>query len=236
MSRRFHSVVHSLLRMRLLHAASLSNRELILECYHPTAKLSTPYLVCDASGNAWEELNAASDLNALTTHYTHFKPTLKEEDMRPRRRHPRRAGQIPHLHQEDEVATVDVTLDSCELFTQLCAVTNVVTLGPRKGLFTGHVNVGDGVVRVWRDWLAGRAGKEPGQGEESILWADSRKDVGVRFRVLEKDSSALQQPLLIGRDEDPVVSYSLVYEGQLKKKTKTKEKNPFVLLFRGRIH
>ncbi|KAJ2896918.1 F-box domain-containing protein [Zalerion maritima] len=213
-SRRFHSAVHSLLRLRLLRAAALSHRELILECYHPTAKLSTPYLACTPTGNAWEELKEAKDLNALATHYTRFRPTLKDGDRRLRRGHPHRSSNFEQLAdaKEEKPAVVDITLDSCELFTQLCTVTNVVTLGPRKGFFAGHINVGDGLLRVWREWLAARTGKGPSMGDEDILWADGRRDVGVRFRVLQKHESTMQQPVLLGRDEDPVVSYTLVYE------------------------
>ena len=213
--RRFHSAVYAMLRLRLLRTAALSNREIILECYHPMAKLTTPYLQCPPAGSPLHELAMASDLSALAAHYTRFRPTLKEEDRRPRMRRPRAIQTSGPLDVTEEAPTVDVTLDSCELFTQLCTVTHVVTLGPRKGLFSRHVNVGDGVVRVWRDWLASRAGKEPGKGEDEILWADGHRDIGVRFRVLENYESALQQqPLLLGRDEDPVVSYTLVYEGE----------------------
>lgn len=209
------------MRLRLLHVTALSNRELILECYHPSAKLSTPYLECPATGNAQDELAGATNIIELGAHYSRFLPTVKEEDKRPRRRYRRtsRTVNAPAINNstEEESATVDVTLDSCELFTQLCTITNVVTLGPRRGIFTGHVNVGDGVVRVWRDWLAARAGKECTHvEEEDVLWADARRDVGIRFRVVEKqdNNNHFMEPIFLARDEDPVVSYTLVFEGK----------------------
>lgn len=118
----------------------------------------------------------------------------------------------------DDKPTQDVHLDEGELFTQLCTVTNVVKEGPRHGLFISHVNVSDGVVRVWRDWLARHASKNPSDGsgsprnEEDILWADPGKNVGLRFRVVP--GPAERMPLLTGPGDDAPVSYVLEYEGE----------------------
>jgi hypothetical protein len=119
-----------------------------------------------------------------------------------------------------EVPAYDVNLEAGELFTQLCAVTNLLKVGPIKGLFLSIVNVADGVIRVWREWLreqAERSGTEqPREGQKSleesgILWTDSSKDVGVRFRVLPKEDS--RAPLLIGPNDEPPISYTLEYQG-----------------------
>jgi hypothetical protein len=40
-----------------------------------------------------------------------------------------------------------------ESFAQLCTITNLVRMGPKPGLFRSHINMSDGVIRVWRDWL-----------------------------------------------------------------------------------
>jgi hypothetical protein len=50
-----------------------------------------------------------------------------------------------------------VHLDSHELFSQFCTIANLVTVGPRRGLFLSVVNVEDKVMRVWRAWLDERA-------------------------------------------------------------------------------
>ena len=50
-----------------------------------------------------------------------------------------------------------VHLDSHELFSQFCTIANLVTVGPRRGLFLSVVNVEDKVIRVWRAWLDERA-------------------------------------------------------------------------------
>lgn len=54
----------------------------------------------------------------------------------------------------DDTAHQEVYLDEGERFSQLCTVTNVVTQGSRPGLFTRHINISEGVIRVFRDWLA----------------------------------------------------------------------------------
>ena len=112
-------------------------------------------------------------------------------------------------------------LDADELFTQLCAVTNLVKVGPRRGLFLSVDTVNDSVVRVWRDWLLEQAQRsatkqqQAGQtslDDPSILWVDTSKNVGVRFRVIPREEG--QTPLLLNRNEDPPVSYTLEYQGQ----------------------
>lgn len=78
--------------------------------------------------------------------------------------------------------------------------------------FLGHVNVSDGVIRVWRDWLAtaasAAADSEP---EEEVLWADAAQDVGLRFRVreIEPAAAATAGPVLVAADEEVPVSYRL---------------------------
>ncbi len=45
-------------------------------------------------------------------------------------------------------------LDAGELFTQLCATTTIVKVGPKNGVFYSSVPVSDGIIRIWRNWLA----------------------------------------------------------------------------------
>ncbi|RYC59397.1 hypothetical protein CHU98_g6801 [Xylaria longipes] len=156
------------------------------------------------------------DLNQL---YSRFKPFLGDENRRPRARWPT-TRVIEGIEEPlTEVPSYDVNLEAGDLFTQLCAVTNLVKVGPRRGLFLSIDNVTDGVIRVWRDWLreqAERSATEQQQvgqrcpDDSSILWIDPYKNVGVRFRVLSREES--QTPLLISRDEDPPVSYTLEYQ------------------------
>ncbi|KAL8408458.1 hypothetical protein RB594_007050 [Gaeumannomyces avenae] len=256
-SRRFHAIVLRLLSNRLASVVSASN-ELILECYHPSAKLSTPYLHCkflgtgplDGSrsiscpaveaGLAEEEVpegGSEHGLCQLRQLYSHFRPLPLEEGGRVGRRRRARAA-LQQLQQQDvasgntaaptnsetveeetpEPPSLDVNLDEAELFTQLCTVTNLVKLGPRHGIFSSHINISDGLIRVWRDWLGSAAagGSEwmpgvDGGARAGILWADPHKHVGVRFRVSET-TDHWRAPLLVGVNDDPPVSYRLVYD------------------------
>lgn len=269
-SRPFHHVAVRLLQLRMARAAALPQHQLILECYHPSAKISTPYLHCDYLGT--DGLDGAGNgrgdrylsLEELAGLYSRFRPVPQEENRRPRQRYPRRSaggaspgvgagspmelggrrelgrsdpsasGEGAGLQFDPGPASHEINLDETELFSQLCTVTNVVKCGPKRGLFLSHVNVGDGVIRVWRDWLAARAAaiafsgtglrgdpgesvrERPGpsscQDDKDILWVDADKVVGVRFHVVENTN--LQRPILVRPDENLPVSYTLEYEGK----------------------
>ena len=108
----------------------------------------------------------------------------------------------------------NINLDTDERFSQLCVVTNLIKLGPRRGVFRSFVNVSEGLVRVMRDWLGKRAhalGAE--DGETRTLWLDAQENVGIRVRVTER-SWRRAAPVLLHRDEDPAVSYLVEYEGE----------------------
>ncbi|KAJ8119301.1 hypothetical protein ONZ43_g3720 [Nemania bipapillata] len=156
------------------------------------------------------------DLNEL---YSRFKPFLGDENRRPRARWPTTNVIEGTEEPLTQVPSYDVNLEAGDLFTQLCAVTNLVKIGPRRGLFLSIDNVSDGVIRVWREWLREQAERSAteqqrdGQtrpDDSSILWIGSSKDVGVRFRVTAKEEG--QVPLLLGQNEDPPVSYTLEYQ------------------------
>ncbi|KAI0469594.1 F-box domain-containing protein, variant [Xylaria cf. heliscus] len=219
-SRRLRGLVGRLHYYRLVEATVLQGRELLLECYHPSDRLSTPSLFCkylgtDGLSEAGEDA-CMEDLNQL---YSRFKLFLGDEYRRPRARWPT-ARVIEGIEEPlIEVPSYDVNLEEGELFTQLCAVTNLVKVGPRRGLFLSIDEVHNGVIRVWRDWLreqAERSATEQQQvgqtcpDDSSVLWIDSSKNVGVKFRVLPKAES--QTPLLLSRDDDPPVSYTLEYQ------------------------
>lgn len=130
-------------------------------------------------------------------------------------------GQDPPTEQQeiDEPAIEDVYLEEGELFSQLCSATNVVKAGPKRGLFVSHVNISDGVIRVWREWLANRASETTtaGKGDFSssdkrILWVDTAKSVGLRFQV--SMGPCERMPLMSELDSELPISYSLVYEGE----------------------
>lgn len=229
-NRRLHFAVARLLHRRLLQVVSLPDYDLILECYHPSAKISTPYRSCRhletvvRDGPVFsEESPTLPDLGRL---YSTFRPVIADED-RPRRRH-RPQQPLPGLlvmpdsptDEDNERVTEGVYLDDGEIFTQLSAAVNLVKEGPMRGLFISHVNICDGVIRPFRQWLAKMSGQmvmseEDGDlpDQDSILWVDRSRDVGLRFRVIP--GPAERMPLLYGPEEYPPVSYTLVYEGRL---------------------
>jgi hypothetical protein len=208
----------------------------ILECYHPSAKLSTPYFFCDylyaePFSLTSPSTEASSKLRQLRNLYTHYKPTPPEGDRKVWR--PRPAGGwswVPISHvlgtggeEGEEYVSQDIYLESHELFSQLMSVVNVVKTGPKKDLFLSCVTVGEGLVRVWRDWLAERAEDLRGEGGKGLdgaeegkglLWSSVDRHVGLRLRVLEREDMARdRRPVLVSRDEDPNVGYTLQYEG-----------------------
>ena len=236
--------------------------KLILECYHPASKNSEPYLFCDylstpgLSSNREDEGTAYGDnsnvgyLGKLGGLYSRFRPTRSEAGQRAFHLHP--AGNVPghsgtstrfpdQQHSVNDgpksLVSHSVNLDSYELWSQLCVVTNLVQLGPRKGVFYGFVNIADSVVRIWRDWLAQRAtidarGAENAHAfrndaeqpieqtklsagtdaEARTLWIDNRKNVGIQMRIKQRGWTR-DTPVILHRDEDPAVSYTMEYEG-----------------------
>ncbi len=239
-NRRFLSAAVRLLHFRLTQASALPDHRLILECYHPIAKISTPYLYCDylyteqlGSGDVAEASSqtALPGLVGLQGMYSHFRPVVQEENRRARFRYPTQTqaqseagGQSSEsqAHPEVELASHDIVLDEGELFSQLCTVTNLVKVGPKRGLFYSHVNISDSVVRIWRDWLAtqatrvlrdrSRASTSSEPRDDIILWTNHQtRNVGLRFRVIEREAFP-GAPLLVGANEDAPVSYRLQYE------------------------
>ncbi|KAI0888756.1 uncharacterized protein GGS22DRAFT_184335 [Annulohypoxylon maeteangense] len=215
--RRFHGLVGRVHYSRLIEASRLQDHEMILECYHPSEKLSTPELFCEYLGtNGLTEAGDEANLGELNKLYTRFRPFLGDE--KPQPRSPWQTKAIEEIS-TPRLPTHQIFLDSSELFSQMCTVTNLVKVGPRNGLFTSLANVTDSVVRVWRDWLK-RAAENTAAGTQqqansdiddpSILWTDSSKTVGLRFKVVEDES--VPAPVLFGRDEDPSVSYTLEYQ------------------------
>lgn len=205
-----------IIHTRLTDAAWLPEHELILECYHPCDKISTPYLHCDYLGTDGlagysEDSDAQPAFDQLHGLYSRFRPVVQEENRRGRARYP--VAGSARAPDDDLTASVTVQLDEGEMFSQLCAQTNLVKTGPRRGLFLSHVNLNDGVVRVFRRWLAARAAGDD-DSEDPVLWTDRRKTVGLKFRVTEKvvDDGARPAIWSQAEEEDLPVSYTLVYE------------------------
>ncbi|PTB66915.1 hypothetical protein BBK36DRAFT_1118021 [Trichoderma citrinoviride] len=211
-------------------------------------EISTPYLACRYLGTAVCDGHAIDEQNPSFEHlrklYSCFRPVVMEENRRARFRYgwssQTLAGTSSQLqiaaeddNVMDEAAHQEVYLDEGERFSQLCTVTNIVTQGARPGLFTRHINISEGVIRVFRDWLASmlerpsslRSGASSSSApvavtgatlassgvfsldDSRVLWVDSTQNVGLRFRVLPG-------PDVRGTifEDEPPVFYNLIYE------------------------
>lgn len=221
LSRHLHHHVVATLHARLTAAASLDGHHLILECYHPAARLTAPALHCSSLGTPglsdFSNPYSVSDtevgrLSALGTLYSHFRP--KYGSIPAPRRHP--AGDIPgsRTHPSSKVDTESrkVTLEAGELFGQLCTATNLVMTDRKRDVMVSIVELSDGLVRVFREWLAEKAtitdmGLDGSDGE--VLWVNnSEKHVGVRFRVRRVNQGHID-PVLYASDDEVAVSYEL---------------------------
>ncbi|RFU74958.1 f-box domain-containing [Trichoderma arundinaceum] len=247
-SHRFCSLITRILHRRLIASASLPANQVILECYHPSAKISTPCLSCRYLGTAACDGPPVNEQNPpnfvdLRRLYSSFRPVIMEENRSRRFRYgwsvQTLAGstqlQIAAEDVIDDTAHQEVHLDEGERFSQLCTATSVVTQGSRPGVFTRHVNISDGVIRVFRDWLGNmlpnRKSSQFGASSSSsasshaapdasiadsgvfssddsrVLWVDRTKDVGLRFRV----TPGPEARGTIFEDEPPMF-YNLIYE------------------------
>jgi len=231
-SHRFHNVIIHIIAARLLKAASLGEHVLVLDISHPTT--NAPYLFCQylSSGpinteDAQSNNDSVGKLGELTNIYSRFRPLIPEKNRTKRRLHPASDLFIGQLSDSNENETgyvcQDIHLESHELFSQLCTYTNLVKVSNDRGLLQTSVGISDGVIRVWRKWLAGRcvtsvkhscdmmpsSSKETDdeEDENGILWADNKKHVGLRTSVVAKDN------LLDDSEEDTSVSYTLQYQG-----------------------
>ncbi|CZT12510.1 uncharacterized protein RCO7_07676 [Rhynchosporium graminicola] len=226
-SHQFYSLILRILHHRLLETAQLKDHTLILECFHPSTKLSTPYLFCSYIGtNALstspsapdisedhETLGSLAELKTLYSYFLPLKPTTDRSILRP---HP--AGGSFSLPNglvdspDSDFVCQNIHLESHELFSQLQTITSLVKVGPKRGLFLSSVNIGDSILRIWREWLGVRAVADKGEGGAGeVLWADNNQIVGLRLRVMERDREG-ETPVLVREGEDLPVSYTLQFE------------------------
>lgn len=183
--RRFHDLTARIIHARLLRAASLTDRKLILECYHPSAQYTEPYLYCDYLGTPGLSdkiqdqppiFDFTGDQKAkegtLERLYSHFQPTRKDPEPKIYRSHPAgdvpgsRASEVANRVREpfgESTVSQNVSLEAHELFTQLRFLVAVVQTGPRRGFFLSVENLIDKTQRIFRNWLAERAEAIGGQ-------------------------------------------------------------------------
>ena len=246
---RFQNLIIRIIHGRLLCAASLTDRKVILECYHPSAKYTEPYLYCDYLGTPGlsDEVEDQDSIYDIADHqaakeeilprlYSHFRPTRKDPDLKTYGSHP--AGDVPGSRTskvanrvrepfDKNTVTQKVSLEAHELFTQLCFLVAVAQTRSHQHFFLSVENILDKTQRIFRDWLAERAEaleehrnnasstitNEPDFETDDMLWIDQNKTVGLKVRVKERKGRK-DLPILIHKDEDQAISYSLEIEGE----------------------
>ncbi|KAL6710918.1 hypothetical protein ACN47E_006793 [Coniothyrium glycines] len=248
-SQRIYTIILRILQNRLVAAAELHSHTLLLECYHPSAKLTEPPYFCASLGtdglSRYDEVDPGKKnvgrLGEMRNMYSRFRPYRRELEVGGRRVRPGDVpgsrtfpGTVQDRYQGETVKQL-LGLEAHELFTQLVAQTNLVKIGPRNGLFTSFVDVEEGVVRVWRDWLndtvarglMGSAASSRDIAQDTsnredvesncdlndarILWVSPARNTGIRFNVRERKLRR-DIPILIRADEDMPVTYEIEYD------------------------
>jgi hypothetical protein len=110
-------------------------------------------------------------------------------------------GTAKDKYQGEKVKQI-LSMEAHELFTQLVAQTNLVKIGPRHGLFTCFVDVEEGVLRVWKDWLAETAAKcrrsEAGTQGEIVEKVGKGKDIVMEIdNTVEDRKSDVTDPQIL---------------------------------------
>ncbi|KAF4258921.1 hypothetical protein KXX33_008546 [Aspergillus fumigatus] len=229
-SHRFHDLVLRIIHYRLLLAAALKEYKLILECFHPSSKLTEPHVFCkylgtdglsdryEGKGSLYEDVDTAKRLGRLTCLYSRFRPEVTIEQMGTGARITPYSDLEGEPGKENPAVTRPVNLEDFENFSQLCVVASVVKVVPGTDLLLSTIEVVDGVVRLFRDWLRDQGQRSSSDApsnstDDSILWVDTGQNVGLKLRVRQKEVSQQQFPILIHRDEMPPANYEVDIEG-----------------------
>ncbi|OJJ46784.1 hypothetical protein ASPZODRAFT_97334 [Penicilliopsis zonata CBS 506.65] len=206
---RFHALVLRILHYRLLTAASLKEDKLILECFHPSSKLTEPHVFCTylgtdglgdgyEGGSLYENVDPAECLGRLGSLYSRFRPENNENDT------------------QDKTVRRIINLDDTEDFSQLCVMANLVKVLAGRNRLLSAITVDEGIIRVWRDWLKRQSTADSSQPtasndprDQSILWVDKGRNIGLKVRARESQTESL--PVLVHRD-DLSVTYEVDIE------------------------
>ena len=225
-----------ILHFRLLLAAALPDCKLILEAYHPSRTSgANTYLYCtylgtdglsskhEGEGSLYEDCDGEegrfAKLGALYSRFRPERPSVTAS--MPVRRI---AGAIPAQSAVGDTQPIYgdsgdggstkvshiLNLDADELFGQFCAYPQLVHFGPRRGVFLSSAHIvqhGQGVMRVWKQWMQDRALELYEVEQEShmdldktatlncptigadknILWTDYKKNVGLRVAIRDRE-------------------------------------------------
>ena len=235
-ARRLHAIALRLFHYRLTLATGLDDQTLMLDCYHPSDRLTAGNMYCTHLGT--DGLEDALDyspgqevgkLSHLFHRYSRFLPSKKEQG---RLYQTPRPGDIPGSRTHPSSAPTrylgtgpleveQVTIDAHEVFSQRCVSSYMAKMSPRRTVIQSLVDISDGQIRIFRDWLTKQV-NESASGkisfpahpskDSSVLWVNNSKEsVGIKFRVRESGARR-DNPILFSSDEEVAVSYNLEIE------------------------
>ncbi|KAF3925860.1 hypothetical protein ABW20_dc0103809 [Dactylellina cionopaga] len=207
-SKYIHDIATYIINRRLRNALEVDGYKLVFECYPADDKESHPCNHCEylgvntsakSSPPPSQKLRSISsrlynsgdqeDFNPLTNLYSHHKPTPFDAS------YPSGISSAP--------ASTTVTIDSGDIFTQVCASANLVKPG-------SVIKVFESFFRVRRDWLD-RACE--GTEQEDVVWVGIGENVGLKISASGKKvvGPAIHGGVR-GREEEPAVEYRVEYE------------------------
>lgn len=199
--------------------------------------IGTPNLKADRQGQ--ESAYNVYKAGALNRLYCHFRPTQRDSRFDEQQSHP--AGDVAGSRTSEAAAEavtrrtgiVDgpvkriINLDAYENFSQLICNTELVRLGPRRGLILDILRVTERKAsRIFRQWLVDRAEdakrkesvppSDNGSGtEHDIVWIEERRrSAGIKVRV-EQRRWRRENPILLHQDDDQAASFVLELHGKL---------------------
>ncbi|KAK6542886.1 hypothetical protein TWF694_006825 [Orbilia ellipsospora] len=209
-SKYIHDIATYILSRRLRRVLHTEGYRLIFEGYVAEDSLSHPYNHCEYTGlhlgpestapaiklisqplfnyNDSETEEGEEEVNPLPKLYTHYTPTPFDSSYE---------NSVPN-----SIASTTVTVDSGDLFTQVCVSGSLIKRGSVIPVF-------DTFFRVRRDWLDRACeGKDGG-----VVWVGLGEDVGVRLKARGRRvvGPAVHSGVR-GREEEPAVEYTIDYE------------------------
>ncbi|KAF1834056.1 F-box domain-containing protein [Decorospora gaudefroyi] len=206
-----------ILHNRLVAAAKLPSYTVLFECFHPSAKLTEEPYHCSYRGTdgltlyqepECDKKENVGRLRDMFNMYSRFRPHRRELEPGGRKVRPR-PGDIPgsrtfpgtvQERYQGDIITQTVGLEAHEWFTQLVVQTHLVKIGSR-GMYTSFVEIEDGVLRVWRNWLRDIAAKGPTVNSDVLreVVQEAGKGKGaVRQAVEEEEEEVdLEDPRII---------------------------------------
>ncbi|KAK6506664.1 hypothetical protein TWF481_005123 [Arthrobotrys musiformis] len=215
-SKLIHDIATYILSRRLRHTLHIEGYKLIFECYAADDQFNHPFNHCEYTGTHVGAENTAAatkkfqkvpyftedddeeECNPLAKLYSHFTPRT--------------------FNTEAPTPSTTVTIDSGDIFTQICASASLIKLSgsSHNGGVQSVIPVCESFFRVKRDWLDSACEKS-GKQETPMTWVGMGENMGLRLNITgRKVVGPAVSGGVRGRDqEDEAVEYGVEYEGMV---------------------